>query len=440
MQLRATLLSTIALTLYAGSALAVPTIALTPATPLVTRVDANNNPYGCPDRQAQTNSCIVEGKSQGIGYHDCIDDTKLEFSLAMTGVPDSGYQLQVWAGTGDCTQAGATNNASTGICWQVAAAPTMATVISPFYVRVANIVRYMNVSPPPQTFVDIDAITACNTAKTNSSTTTVTDDSGVTTSTAGEATVTIFFLVFPTGAGGTAPVANASYPVKVKLVGPNPVADLTVGGGDGELVATWTPPSGDITVQGFDVYAAPDGSATGITDASTTVCDDASVQLLDDAGNPVVDDAGVPILVPEDAGCTTTGPTVNSCSAGTGTIDITGISCKSASDGGAVNANGGICSQVNGPTNNKGTVSPLTNGTAYSVAVAAFDQFGNDGIVSNAVCSTPKPINDFWTLYNQNGGNAFCALSVVGQRGGGIAAAFVGIAGLIFVKRRQKKA
>ncbi len=449
MRIRSTLLTTIGLTLCAGSALAVPTITLTPATPLVTRVDTNKNPYGCPDRNAQTNSCIVDGTSQGIGFHDCIDDTSLSFSIAMTGVPDSGYNLQIFAGTGDCTQQGATNNASTGICWQVAPSPTMATVISPLYIRVADIVRYINVAPITTTgYTASDAVTACNDAKnqTSSSSTTVTDDAGNTTATAGETTVTIFFLVFANGA--STPTANAQYAVKVKLAGPNPVSDLAVGSGDSELIATWTPPSGDTTVQGFDVYAAPSGSLTSILDAATTTCDAASVGTTetDDAGNVLVDDAGNPIYFDDagnvlgpDAGCVTVGPSTNTCNGTSGTFDISGISCRNSGDGGLVNSNGGMCTQVYGTTQNTATVMGLTNETNYVVAVAAFDQFGNAGNVSVADCSTPKPISDFWSIYNQDGGHAFCALSFVGSRGGGIAAAMLGIAGMIFVRRRRKR-
>jgi hypothetical protein len=451
MRIRSTLLTTIGLTLCASSAFAVPTVALTPvATPLVTRVDTANDPYGCPDRNAQTNSCIVDGTSQGVGFHDCIDDTKLQFSIQMTNVPDSNYTLQVWAGTGDCTQAGATNNGSTSICWQVAASPQMALVISPFYIRVADLVRYINVSPPPQTYTPTDAVTACNDAKnqTSGSSTSVTDDSGVTTTTAGETTVTVFFLVFAQGSAGQAPVASATYPVKVKLVGPNAVSDLAVGSGDSELIATWTPPSGDTTVQGFDLYAAPSGSLTSILDAATTTCDPSSVGTteMDDAGNVFVDDAGNPIYFDDagnvlgpDAGCTTSGPSTNTCSGTSGTLDISGISCRNSGDGGLVNSNGGMCTQVYGTTQNSATIMGLTNETNYAVAVAAFDQFGNAGAVSVATCSTPKPISDFWSIYNQDGGNAFCGLALVGSRGGGIAAALVGIAGMIFVRRRRKR-
>jgi hypothetical protein len=325
----------------------------------------------------------------------------------------------------------------------------MATVISPFHVRVADLVRYINIAPPPQGFSPTDAVTACNDARnqTSNTTTTTTDDSGATTSTAGVSTVTIYFLVFANGA--QTPTAQASYAVKVKLAGPNACTNVVAGGGSGEIVVTWTPPSGDTSVQGFDLFAAPDGSTTSLSDASTTTCDASSVGTteLDDAGNVITDDAGNPIyfddagnILGADAGCTTTTPTANSCS-GTPSIDVSGISCSSSSssEAGTVNANGGVCNVIGGITSNKGSITGLTNETQYTAAVAAFDQYGNVGAISTAVCSTPKPIDDFWTVYNQSGGNAFCALSLVGGPGGGIAAALVGVAGMIFVRRRRKK-
>ncbi len=446
--LRWTLPVATSIALSSATAFATPTIALQPQpTPVVTRVDTSHVTYGCPARAVQTNSCLVDGTSQGIGYPDCIDDTALSFQLAMTNVPDANYQLQVWAGTGDCTQQGATGNGSTAICWQVAPSPAMALVISPFYVRVADIVRWINVSPPPQGYTQSDALTACNAAKQQSGTTQVTDDAGNSTSTAGETTVTIFFLVFPSGAAGGTPAASASYPVKVKLVGPNAVSNLTAGAGESELVVTWTPPSGDTTVQGFDLFAAPSGSSTGVGDGGQTVCSDASsgTELLDDAGNPVLDDAGNPVFV-DDAGnpvaqdasvCTTTGPVVNSCS-GTPTFDPSGIRCKVSDAGASTSTNGGYCSQVYGTTNSKGTIQGLQNGTQYDVAVAAFDQFGNSGAISQIVCASPAPIDDFWTLYNRDGGNAFCALGFVGTRGGGIAAALMSIVGALFIARRRR--
>lgn len=422
----------------ASSALAVPTIQLTPQpTPLVTRIDTTGATYGCPERHSQTNSCIVDGTSQGIGYKDCIADTALQFSLSMTGVPDPNYSLQVWAGTTDCTAQGATNNQTTGTCWKVAADPQMAVTIPLFKVRVADIVSGLGMSPPvPQTYVANDATTSCNAAKAASSTTTVTDDAGVTTTTAGVATVTIYFMVFPASAA-TTPAATASYPVKVKLVGPNAVSGLTAQSGDGELILSWTPPSGDPTVQGFALYAVPEGTTVG-DGGGTTTCSDASTQQLDDAGNPVLDDAGNPVFVPSDGGCTTTGgSSTATCNGTSGSVDVSALSCPIGGDAGGA-TNGPICEISSGVTTSKGTISGLTNNQNYVATVGAFDQYGNVGQIAAAQCAQPLPIDDFWKIYNQDGGNAYCALEVVGKRGAPFAAALMALVGMIWIRRRRR--
>ncbi len=407
----------------------------------VIRQDSTGALYECPARgSGNTVGCVVEGSYQGVGEQDCLDNTQLSFSLSITGLPDANGQLQVWAGTGDCTQSGATNNNTTGICWP--AAPTVANpqTIQPMTVKVTDIVSYLGVAPPLAQSYGSGSIpqpastSVCSSSTaTSSSTTTTTDDSGVTTTVPGESTVNIFFLWFEGGVFTTPAASSAAYPVRVKLVGPAQCTGVTAGSGDGLLLVNWTPPA-DTTIQGFNLYSAPAGSGGTGEGGIITICPDASTgtEEFDDAGNVIVDDAGNPILFDDagnpinaDAGCyqQIVPPGTNSCTNGTGTIDLTTAAVT----------------QINGTTNASGTVQGLTNGTSYDVAVAAFDQFGNAGTLSNVVCASPAPIDDFWKVYNQDGGNAFCALEVVGKRGGGAAAALVSIAGLIFLRRRRRE-
>ena len=451
--LRWTLPLATSIVLLGGAASAradITAIALTPSpTPVVTRLASDGTtPYGCPGRNSQTNSCIVEGTYQGIGYHDCVDDTQLSFSLSVTGLPDNNNHIEIWAGTSDCTQSGATHNGSTGVCWPVANNPALSTVISPLNIRVADIVSGLGEpAPPPQTFTPATAQTACGEAAASSaSSTTETDDAGNVI--VGESTVTIYFMVFANAATSAPVIPGASYSVKVKLVGPSAVSDVDAGAGDGLLIVTWTPPTGDTTIQGFDLFASPAGAITSDggtqTTCTTELVDDAGNAVLDDAGNPIfVDDAGNPVAG-ADGGCTTenTGPSVTTCDeeSGAASIDVSNIECGSSGDGGADAgvSSAGICTQVNGPTQDKGNISGVTNGTSYAVAVAAFDEFGNTGAISNAACDTPKPIKDFWTLYNDEGGSAFCALSVIGKRGGGVAAGLLSLVGMVWLRRRRR--
>ena len=435
------LLATSLTMLVTTSALAVPTIAFGTGVPNRYPANDDNTIYGCPGRNSQANSCLVDGTSQGIGYHDCLDDTRLKFSLILTQVPDPNYNLQVWAGTTDCTQAGATNNATTGTCWPVYQAPNL-SVSMVAYIRVADIVRYLGEGPPnlPTTYTPADATTACNAAAGTSVPTTVMDDAGNSTSTAGESTVTIYFMIFQNGQTTQPAVPGVNFSVKVKLVGPNAVTGVAAGEGENELIVSWTPPIGDTTVQGYNVYAAPNG--TVVDDGGQTVCSDAQAgtELLDDAGNPILDDAGNPIYVDDagnpvapDAGCTTAAPSVATCDEAGSTFDVASISCPTGGDAGAV-----VCAQASGVTQDHTTVTGLANGTSYAVAVAAFDQFGNSGAVATAACGTPKPIDDFWKKYIQAGGNVSCALEGGANGGAAVIVASASVLGLAFARRRRK--
>lgn len=406
---------------------------ITVNTSAVVRDDSTGTLYECPARNAGNGAvgCIVEGKYQGIGFKDCSDDTELAFPVTISQLPDTTGNLQIWAGTGDCTQAGATNNASTGICWKVAPDVGNLQTVMSIVVRAADIVGQLGITPPAQVYTSAAPATACSNSAA-STTTTTTDDSGVSTTVAGESTVNIFFMWFLNGQS-TPAFSAAAYPVKVKLTGPAQCTNVTAGSGDGLLLVNWTPPLGDTTIQGFNLYSAPSGT-TGSEGGTITICNDASqgTPELDDSGLPVVDDAGNPIYVDDagnpvsqDAGCyqQSVPPGTNSCSNGAGTIDTTTATVT----------------QINGNTNASGTIKGLQNGSSYDVAVAAFDQFGNAGQLSNVVCSSPAPIDDFWKIYNQDGGGAFCALEVVGKRGGGAAAALLSIVAMVFIRRRRSR-
>jgi hypothetical protein len=388
-------------------------------------------------------SHIVDGTYQGAGFKDCTDDTEIVFPVLITGLPDTTVTFEIWAGTSDCTQAGATNNASTATCWPVAPNPTPQNVMS-IPIRVQDIVSQLGKTPPAQAYSS--ATTSVCTSAAASTTTTVTDDAGTTSTTSGEATVNIYFMFFPNGSS-TPSITSTAYPLKVKLAGPGSCTNVVAGSGDGLLVVTWNPPSGETDIQGYDLFAQPVGATSG--DGSTVqVCSEAGTQgteLFDDAGNPIFDDAGNPIfvddagnpIVQQDASCYTqyVPPAAASCSNGSIDTSAAATACTDAGSG-----SGLLCSQVNGTTNSSGKITGLTNGTSYAAAVAAFDQFGNTGTISSVACSTPQPIDDFWKKYNQDGGNAgFCALEVVGAHGPPVFVAMVVIVGVVLVRRRQKR-
>ncbi len=409
--------------------------AVTVNTVAVQRQNADGSLYECPGRgagsaEASTAGCIVDTTYQGIGFRDCSDDTVLVIPVTVTGLPDATVTFEIWAGTADCTQAGATNNASTGTCWPVAPSQPAQAVMS-VRIRAQDIVGQLGVIPPAQSYSSSTS-SVCTSAQ-SASTVVVTDDAGVSSTTAGESTVNIYFMFFPNGSA-TPSISSTAYPVKVKLSGPGACSSVTAGSGDGLLILDWIPPAGDTTIIGYNLYAAPAGTGPVSDGATITVCPDADpgTELFDDAGIPILDDAGNPIFVDDagnpvntDAGCYSqyVPPTTNACGTTGGTIDTSTA----------------LTTQINGTTNASGKLTGLTNGVDYDVAVAAFDQFGNAGQISNVVCSTPKPINDFWKIYNQDGGSGFCAVEVIGSRGSPVFIAGTGIIAIVLLRRRRKK-
>jgi hypothetical protein len=90
-----------------------------------------------------------------------------------------------------------------------------------------------------------------------------------------------------------------------------------------------------------------------------------------------------------------------------------------------------------------GTVTGLVNGKAYVVAVAAFDDVGNIGKLSELSCGTPQPLDVLLRVYKcKNGlvdsGCGFC--SVGGDRGGSFAALVsAGLFMFGFAARRSRR-
>jgi hypothetical protein len=72
---------------------------------------------------------------------------------------------------------------------------------------------------------------------------------------------------------------------------------------------------------------------------------------------------------------------------------------------------------VSSKTQGSYTIKGLTDNVVYAVGVSAVDAYGNIGPPSNPQwCDYPAPVNDFWELYREGGGQAggLCALEAVG--------------------------
>jgi hypothetical protein len=134
-------------------------------------------------------------------------------------------------------------------------------------------------------------------------------------------------------------------------------------------------------------------------------------------------------------------PIVTSLDGAGGATGLVGISEIDASVYGVGNVGGNTTSSFNVETLPNGQ--RLVNGHQYALAVAAYDDDGNVGLLSNLVCQTPEPIIDFWDRYTTDGGTAgggFCALQAPGVPvAGSMFGMGVGVAMVAFARRRRRR-
>jgi hypothetical protein len=375
----------------------------------------------------------------GVNRQDCLDDLTLGFNLALTGTTAT-YDLQVWAGEGDCS-VNENRLGTTAICKPVSPTTRTTTQSVKARVRVRDLVADLDTRPKPVTYEPADA-TACDAQSSPSG-----------------RTLAVYFLLLtgatvvqsasykttgttPTTTGGAAPASTTQDGIVVDMKGPPAVTNVHASAGDRRLRLEWTP-TGDQDARGYVFYCQP--SAQAPVDASApepVVCEDAATSAAGDASN-VTPDAGpdldaaadldgdldggaeaeaTPIVTPPapaaEAECT---PTAQSCPAPT---------ISSATE----------CGRILQKTNAGFTDRTLTNLTDYAIAVAALDAFDNVGDPASInECIAPEAVNDFWKLYNDDGGRAegFCALEAVGLPAGSNAG-LIGLAIASFAIARRK--
>lgn len=198
--------------------------------------------------------------------------------------------------------------------------------------------------------------------------------------------VNLFFM-FISGSGGTIVGNGITWSTRYALMGPRAPLGVSAGSGNTQLVLHWTP-SNDANLTGYRFFCDPmPGSEADQGDGSCAASD----------------------LVP-----------------------------------GEIPQGARECGGVDNSTATTGHVKGLVNGHSYSVGVAGVDTVGNLGPLSEVVCQSPEPTEDFYQLYTDAGGTAgggFC--SIQGARGGahmGISAlALLSFVGLASRMRRQAR-
>jgi hypothetical protein len=364
----------------------------------------------------------------GVSYSDCTADMTLQFPVTLSGFTGNA-SLEVWGSLGsDCVNPAdrGVGNAATAVCWAVSASvtdPVVAQGTIPVNVRVQDLVGWQGSLPTQPSSPPAKGAEAC-------------------TAQAGYAAVPMNISFLAIDSQGNSVGVPYLYSIQTDLVGP-PAPTVCESVGDTVFNLTWTPNTDTDTV-GYVVYldpvpgTEPDGGMPGPgamppdagacgSPLSTTTCGDTML------AGAILADAGADAATPIEAG-TTTGDDagaeagVENGSGGISTVPTT-YQYKATS---------GIT--ITDKSVGQYAIDGLVDYVTYTAAVAAVDGMGNIGPPSAEVCDYPAPIQDFWQVYENDGGGkgGFCALQTVGVGGSSLA----GVAGvLVFaaVARRRRR-
>jgi hypothetical protein len=196
-------------------------------------------------------------------------------------------------------------------------------------------------------------------------------------------------------------------------------------------------------------FADPQTVATRITSVFGENCPSTATTLfvcvVDSANNLITGSIMLDLAAPP-------APVANTPTPGDGALNVSWSQGSGSVDGGSGAANsfrvycdesanvadGGAisrkCADVSGQGTTKTRIEGLRNGTEYAVEVVAVSQGGNESGRSNRVFGTPVQIDDFWRLYQQDGGReqGGCAA------GAGGLVALLALAPLAWRRRRRR--
>lgn len=364
---------------------------------------------------------------EAVNFQDCKDDQRIRFTLQMSGfVADAIIQVYAANSGVDC---GVNTNRSGAAqqCWQVSEnVPLQALVNVDIPVR-----KIMSGVSPFTAIAPDSSENACG--KVNL------------------ATLAVQFLYFAPG-NQNAPTSKKDVSVTVDTVGPRPPTGLKTKPGSGRVFISWDNISGEggvtslTAVRAYCTPSAATGAKTTTIDASCTLVprEASAVDASDPDAEAGVEDAGF------DEVCTDGGTTVeegSECSAPPFEAEMSG----EGGTGGFVPdrefSDKYLCGESVGATGTTVQADgiagvPLENLKSYAIAVAATDQFGNVGILSDVLCETPEQTTDFWEGYRSSGGQAgggFCATTAVGLPAGSAAALAIVCALAVSSLRRRTK-
>ena len=277
-------------------------------------------------------------------------------------------------------------------------------------------------------------------------------------------TVTLYFLV--NESQGDVPASDYTMvdTLEVDLIGPPAPGNVSVSvNDDTSLLVTFSEPAGTTDIKGYRAYCDPMPSGGTTSSGGGAVADywmpaagaggmagaagagGATSSGTAGAGGSTSGGGGAGGAGGGSggAGGSTSSGTGGATSSGTGGSGGAGdAACSSAVlTPGELPPSAYECGSVTGTGDI--TVTGLVQGVEYVIAVAAYDQVHNQGVLSELGCGTAEPVSDFFDRYRQAGGQAgggFCQCELVGislDRPLAVVAAL--LLGLAFGLRRSRR-
>lgn len=315
-----------------------------------------------------------------INRADCLADDVLHFQMKVNSPTDDN--LEVWVGNADCRSRAQRLNDDAG-CWQIyeeRAEDDSFTV----HLRVQDIAARR----PASGYRARGTIETCAVEWSSS--------------------LSFYFMYVNDTDDVISSIVWSETGVDLK--GPSPPTSVVAGTAESSLVAKWTA-SKSTDLFGYRVYCAPR------QDVVIPENDDAGPTLADPAAGP---DAGAteqpapsePAAPPEQApdGAVNPGvePTTVECSApGLLAGELPGPDLP-------------VCGETSSSNATRAFARGLNNGQEYALAVAAVDDLGNAGTLSNVACGIPAPVDEFYEDYKRfggGGGGGICSVSPRGTSG-----------------------
>jgi hypothetical protein len=363
-----------------------------------------------------------------ISRSDCAGDDALQFSLSLQDFAGVGG-LQVWVtdASADCSLDTARNSDS-ATCWKVYDNANL-TVTYPATIRVQDMVKGRAAMGRAGTSADCDAPAIGSGSALQQ--------------------ITFYFMLVN---GNTLVGSATNWSTKIDLNGPSAPTGLSLGKGGTLLKVGWNPALTDPDVAGYRVYCDSRTIFEGITDpagdagSGATPDGSNSTTCSSDAGADAADGADDADAEGDSAAQGCDGSSASSADS-SGSDNGSSV-CKSSLPAGKIPTSALsalVCATSAGNQSGSATVTGLTNGQVYNVAVAAYDLVGNSGPLTSVVCDAPEPVYGFAEAYGQNGGAAgggFCSLARLGQahatRYTGLLGLFGLTAGAALLRRRRR--